>query len=298
MTGDRRPKTGRRRSRTSGACPWHPIVAVLCLIASLPAPAAHAAPAEVRIWHSYRGNEARAIEKLAESFNASQNAHAVTLLSVPYDAFANKLTSAIPRGNGPDAFIFAHERIGDWARSGHIAPLDPDYARTVEARMVPTTVGAVRYRDRLWGVPLSFKSLVLFYRTDKLKAAPASTRQMVEIAEGFSKPEKGRYGLAFEAASVYFAAPFVYGFGGGFCLENASDDRAQACLERPANARALSYVSSLVREKRIVPEETTAALVTQLFNDGRAPMAINGPWFMGEIDKKVPYEIAVLPTVS
>ncbi|MBI5527588.1 MAG: ABC transporter permease subunit, partial [Deltaproteobacteria bacterium] len=47
-----------------------------------------------------------------------------------------------------------------------------------------------------------------------------------------------------------------------------------------------------------VPEETTAALVTQLFNDGRAPMAINGPWFMGEIDKKVPYEIAVLPTVS
>jgi arabinogalactan oligomer/maltooligosaccharide transport system permease protein len=271
---------------------------VLCSTLLFFATIAQTAPSEVRVWHSYRGGEARALEHLAESFNASQTLYAVTLLSVPYDAFANKLTSAIPRGNGPDAFVFAHERIGDWARSGLISPIEGEQAKAVEARMVPTTIGAVRYRDKLWGVPLSFKSLVLYYRTDKIKAPPASTRQLVEIAERLSEPQDGRFGLAFEAASVYFAAPFIFGFGGGFCLEKASDDRTQACLDSPKNAQALTYISSLVREKRIVPEEATAALVTQLFNDGRAPMVINGPWFMGEIDRKVPYEIAVLPTVS
>ena len=269
-----------------------------CTCVLLFACVAAAEPAEVRVWHAYRGNEARALEKLAGQFNASQQNHRVTLLAIPYDAFASKLTNAIPRGNGPDAFIFAHERIGDWARSGLIQPLEHAYGRTVEARMIPSTMRAVSYRDRYWGVPLSFKSLVLYYRTDKIKTPPASTQQLVEIAKKFSRPGQGRYGLAFEAAAVYFAAPFIYGFGGGFCLEKATDDRAQACLDGPGNEKALAYIASLVHEKSVVPEEATAALVTQLFNDGRAPMVINGPWFMGEIDPKVPYEIALLPSVS
>ena len=56
---------------------------------------AHAEPAEVRVWHYYRGNEARAMDVLAERFNAAQEQYRVTLLSVPYDAFANKLTNAM-----------------------------------------------------------------------------------------------------------------------------------------------------------------------------------------------------------
>ena len=31
---------------------------------------------------------------------------------------ADKLAVAVPRGNGPDLFIFAHDRLGDWATSG------------------------------------------------------------------------------------------------------------------------------------------------------------------------------------
>ena len=75
----------------------------------------------VTVWHSYRGDEQKALEELRSRFNESQSEYKVDLLNVPYDAFANKLTSAIPRGNGPDAFIFAHERVGDWAESGIIS---------------------------------------------------------------------------------------------------------------------------------------------------------------------------------
>ena len=46
------------------------------------------------------------------------------LVAVPYDAFADKLTSAIPRGNGPDLFIYPHDRIGDWADAGMIEPIE------------------------------------------------------------------------------------------------------------------------------------------------------------------------------
>ncbi|MFH1436625.1 MAG: ABC transporter permease subunit, partial [Pseudomonadota bacterium] len=39
-------------------------------------------------------------------------------------------------------------------------------------------------------------------------------------------------------------------------------------------------------------------LVTQLFNGGQVPFAINGPWFIGEIKDKVPFDIHPLPVVS
>jgi len=253
----------------------------------------------VTVWHSYRGSEQTALEKLKDNFNEQQDQYKVELLNIPYDAFANKLTNAIPRGNGPDAFIFAHERIGDWAESGIIKPIDSRSIEKIKADSIQTTIDALKYKDKFWGYPLSFKSVVLFYRTDIIKKVPASTAEMVSLAQSLTDSEKGKYGLAFEASSVYFSAPFIYGFDGKFCFEAGKKRKdGEACLNNPQNAAALKYVAELVNEKGIVPQEATSALVTQLFNEGRSAMVINGPWFMGEIAKDVPYDVAVLPVVS
>ncbi|MGM0559380.1 MAG: extracellular solute-binding protein, partial [Myxococcota bacterium] len=48
----------------------------------------------------------------------------------------------------------------------------------------------------------------------------------------------------------------------------------------------------------VMPKEQTGALVAQLFNEGRAAMVINGPWFLGEIEDHVNYGVSPLPTVS
>jgi len=256
-------------------------------------------PGNVVVWHSYRGLEQQALEELKNSFNESQDKYNVVLLSVPYDAFANKLTTAIPRGNGPDGFIFAHERIGDWAQSGIISPVDIQTIEHMKDDIIPSTLSALKFNGKYWGFPLAFKSVVLFYRTDMIKKVPASTIEMIEVAKKFSNPEKGRYGLAFEAASVYFAAPFLYGFDGGFCFEEGKTKATgEACLNNDGNRMALDYIANMVNNLKIVPQEATSALVTQLFNEGHAAMVINGPWFMGEIKKGVPYSVAVLPTVS
>ncbi len=254
-----------------------------------------AAPSEIVVWHSYRGAEEQAIREVVEAFNRSTNEWQVTLLAVPYDAFASKLVNAIPRGNGPDAFIYAHERIGGWAISKLITSLPTDFSGEISSSMLPTTIHAVTFQGKLWGIPLTFKSLVLFYRSDLITTPPRTTQELFAQARIFSNPEKRRYGLAFEAASAYYVAPFLYAFGGGFCLD---DHSPTPCLDHPANAHALAYLARLVNSDRLVPEEATGALVTQLFNDGRAPFVINGPWFSGEIAPDVPYEVALLPTLS
>nr|HPG36735.1 extracellular solute-binding protein [bacterium] len=105
----------------------------------------YAQKTDVTIWHSYRGSEQTALEELKNKFNELDNSFNVVLLSVPYDAFANKLTNAIPRGNGPDAFIFAHERIGDWAESSIIRPLETQTVENLRTDTIPSTLEALKY---------------------------------------------------------------------------------------------------------------------------------------------------------
>ena len=76
------------------------------------------APRGVVLWHAYNGDERIALEATAAAWNAAHPDQQLTLVAVPYDAFADKLSSAIPRGNGPDLFIYPQDRIGDWADAG------------------------------------------------------------------------------------------------------------------------------------------------------------------------------------
>jgi arabinogalactan oligomer/maltooligosaccharide transport system substrate-binding protein len=46
-----------------------------------------------------------------------------------------------------------------------------------------------------------------------------------------------------------------------------------------------------------MPAEPSVALITALFNEGKAAMVFTGPWFLGEISKQIDYGLAPLPTL-
>ena len=120
------------------------------------------------------------------------------VVPVPYDVYANKITNGVPRGNGPDLFLFAQERTGAWADAEIIAPLDGlvdgDALRGLPERMVD----AFRYEGGLYGLPLSTKTVALYYRTDLLEEMgaepPRTTDALVEASVAFTDREQGRFG--------------------------------------------------------------------------------------------------------
>lgn len=248
--------------------------------------------AEIDVWHSYRGAEEKALAELVTRWNDAHPDEPARLLAVPHEAYANKLTSAIPRGQGPDLFIFAHERIGDWAESGIIAPLDDHLDAAEQDAFLPVTLDALRYEEKLYGVPLAFKTVALFYNKDLVDSPPKTTDELVALAEKHRDEKAGSFGLAYQADSFYFHAGWFFGFGG-----KIFNDDGTARLDRPENANSLAFVAEL-RERGLIPEEPTGALVGELFNDGKAAAVIQGPWFLGEIDASVDYAVAPLPTVS
>ena len=247
----------------------------------------HAAPGELTVWHNQRGEEQQAFEALVAEWGASRSDVKVSVLAVPYESFFSKLESASPRGNGPDLFIAAHERIGGWVESGLIAPLTLDAA--VAADLHPATLSAMTWQGQVYGVPLAWKCLALFWNRALVDGPPADTDAMRALM--VRERAAGRYGLAVEYTAPYFHLPWMHGFGGGVFLGE------EVALDQPGNAASLAFLADLLRDD-LLPQDPTAALVTQLFNDGSAALVINGPWFLGEISPTVDFGVAPLPVVS
>lgn len=256
------------------------------LLVLLGAHAASAAP--LKLWHAYRGGEEQAIEAAAKRFT-EKTGTPVELLSVPYDAFSSKLTSAIPHDAGPDVFLFAHERLRQFHRLKVVAPTT---SRLDRARYFPSTVAALEVDGELYGYPLSLKTLALFVNTALVPAPPATTDEWITLLAPLSNPTQQRFGLAYAAGDFYLHAPFVFGFGA-----RLFDDTGRASFDTPGMAKSLAFVKSL-QDRGLMPQEVSGALVKSLFNDGRAAMVISGPWFTGEIEPTVSYRIVPLPTVS
>lgn len=247
----------------------------------------------ITLWHAYRGKEREGLEQVAKRFNASQKGVELKLLPIPYDAFADKITAAIPRGKGPDLFIFAQDRLGDWAASGLIEPVD--FWLTDERRkgFLEPTLEALTYDDAVYGMPLAFKTVALYYNTALISQPPKNTDEMIALARKHTNASKGKFGLAYENANFYYQAPWLQGFGG-----RVFNKKGKPTLASKEVIESMRFAQSLANQSGVMPQEVTSTLVTTLFNKGDAAMVINGPWFMGEIADGVSYRVAVLPVIS
>ncbi len=240
---------------------------------------------EVVLWHSYTGAERSALEETAARWTKTHPDKPLTLVFVPNETLADKLSSAIPRGNGPDLFIFAHDRIGNWVDAGVLEPIEfwVDDARA--DRFTDQAIAAMAYKDSLYGLPLALKSLALFYRTDLVSKPPTTTDELIAMKHD------DHVVLAY-ASDLYGHAAWLHGFGG-----RVMDDDGKLAIASPEAARAMEFARSLV-ERNIAPKDAQDALVQAMFNEGAAPMVLQGPWFIPNIGKDVPWKVATLPVVS
>jgi arabinogalactan oligomer/maltooligosaccharide transport system substrate-binding protein len=251
------------------------------------------AATEVVVWHSYRGGEQAALEEVAKTFNGKNKDVQIKLLQIPYDAFADKITAAIPRGKGPDLFIFAQDRLGDWAANSLIEPVDFWLDDELRKAFVEPTLEALTYDDAVFGLPIAFKMTALIYNKKLVPTPPKTTGELIAMAKKATDAKAGRFGLVYENANFYFQSAWMQGFGG-----KVFDKKGKPTLDTPEVISSMKFAQKLAHESGIMPEEVSSILVTTLFNKGDAAFVINGPWFLGEIDKKVDYGVAVLPTID
>lgn len=282
-----RPKPMLALSRAAGLA-----VALLLLLL----PAAALAQKELVLWHAYRGEEKAALEDVVARYNAANAAKGikVTTLAVPYDAFADRITAAVPRGKGPDLFIYAQDRLGGWIEAGNtIEPIDFYLDAPTKARFLPTTMQAMTYQGNVYGLPLNFKVITMIYNRKLVTKPPTTSTELVATARRLTNARAGRFGLAYSYSDFYYHAILMNAFGGG--VFNA---KRQPTLNSAANIKSFQLLMRWLDRDRILPAEPSTALITSLFNEGKAAIVFSGPWFLGEIAKGVDYGLAPLPKLT
>lgn len=267
-----------------------------CLAVSLAGlPAAVAAqPTELVLWTSYRQAEREALEKVVQAFNDSHPEVRINILAVPHDAYADKISAAVPRGKGPDLFIFAQDRLGGWVEAGNtIEPLDFFVDDATRARFLPSTLDAMTYQGTLYGLPLNFKVLTMIYNKKIIDTPPRTSTELVAVAKKHTDAAAGRYGLVYWYSDFYPHSGLMNAFGGG-----VFDKDRNPTLDSPANIKSVELVLRWLNQDKILPAEPSTALITALFNEGKAAMVFNGPWFLGEISKDIDFGLALLPKID
>jgi arabinogalactan oligomer/maltooligosaccharide transport system substrate-binding protein len=257
------------------------------------APVAQAAT-DIVVWHAYRGDEKAAFEKVVGMYNAKQKDVAVKTLAVPYDAYADKITASVPRGKGPDVFIFAQDRLGGWVEAGQtIEPIDFFVDDKVTSQLVPGMMTAMTYRDTVYGLPLNYKSIAMIYNTALVKAPPKTTGELIKVAKGLTNAPSGRFGLAYEYSNFFFHAALMNAFGGQVFAPGP-----KPVIDSPQNVQSVKTMLKWYKQDGILPADPSSTLIASLFNDGKAAIVFSGPWFLGEVQDKVKYAIAPLPTMD
>jgi arabinogalactan oligomer/maltooligosaccharide transport system substrate-binding protein len=257
------------------------------------APVAQAAT-DIVVWHAYRGDEKAAFEKVVGMYNAKQKDVAVKTLAVPYDAYADKITASVPRGKGPDVFIFAQDRLGGWVEAGQtIEPIDFFVDDKVTSQLVPGMMTAMTYRDTVYGLPLNYKSIAMIYNTALVKAPPKTTGELIKVAKGLTNAPSGRFGLAYEYSNFFFHAALMNAFGGQVFAPGP-----KPVIDSPQNVQAVKTMLKWYKQDGVLPADPSSTLIASLFNDGKAAIVFSGPWFLGEVQDKVKYAIAPLPTMD
>jgi arabinogalactan oligomer/maltooligosaccharide transport system substrate-binding protein len=247
-------------------------------------------PTEVTLWHSYRATELSALKASVDAFHALGTPIKVVLRAVPFDAFNDKIRVVVPQGRGPDLFIFAHDTIGAWAEMDLIEPLSNWTTTEDRAAFLPETVKALVYRNALYGLPIAFKSVALFYNKALITAPPKTVEELISLAKQHTAGD--RYGLVYEATNLYFHAPWLFAYGA-----EVLDGNDNPVLNSEGAIKAIELARSLVKVHGITPMSVNTGMVSGYFNEGRAAMVINGPWMRGEL-AGVDYGVAPLPSVE
>lgn len=245
----------------------------------------------VLLWHTYNGAELEALEDAVAAIERDTGID-VALVSVPYEAFADKLTNAIPNGNGPDLFIYAHDRLGHWVSGGLVEPIEFYVDEALADRFAHDAIASLAHDGSLYGLPLAVKSIALYHRTDLVPEPPRTTAELYAIAAALRASSPGTYALAYENTTLYGHAPWLHGHGA-----SVFDDAGAVRVATPEASRALAFARDLDRDG-IVPSGVDGRMVATLFNEGVAAMALSGPWFASDLEEGVPWAVTTLPTVS
>jgi len=245
-----------------------------------------------RLWADLADAEDEAISDYIDEYE-SESGNTINK-EAPGGELDQQLETAIPAGDGPDSWIWAHDWVGRFAVREDPAFLY-DASDDIDVSLdsyTETARQAAQFDGSLYGLPFASETVALFYNEDMVDEPPETMAEMVSIMDEHHDPENGQYGLSYPVTDPYFVSGFIQAYGGNIFDE----ENLEVTVDSDACKRGMDALETV---SQYVPADPGYESQIVAFADGLAPFAINGPWELGNLDGAIDnLGVTTLPTVD
>lgn len=208
----------------------------------------------------------------------------------------DKFQAAAAAGKGPDIMCWAHDRVGEWAKSGLIVPVRP--ARRIRDEIDESAWKAFSYRGQTWGYPLAIEAIGLIVNKALVPEPPKTFDEVIAIDQRLKK--EGKSAILWAYNNSFFTWPLLAG-PGGFVFGRDAQGNLDPKQVGVNNAGALQ--GALMLERLVggghMPKGARYAQMEGEFAKGTVAMMINGPWAWDNVRKVgIDFTVAPIPGIG
>lgn len=203
-----------------------------------------------------------------------------------------------PSGKGPDIFMLPDDKSAEGILQGLFLPLDDSIVQYLNKNISSVAMKTVTSNNKVYGVPVSIETYVLFYNKKLVKGAPATTfEQLAEEAKAFNNPKKNKFYFVFDAStgSPIYTMLNTYGFN---LFGPNGTDNDKPGFDTPEFEKGLEV---LRKYKEIVPVSAddlgNTDMVKTNFINGNIAYILDGPWSL-QAYRDAKMDIGVAPMVT
>ena len=208
----------------------------------------------------------------------------------------DKFQAAAGAGKGPDIFCWPHDRVGEWAKSGLIVPVQPP--RRIRDEIEASAWQAFTWRGKVWGYPLAIEAIGLIYNKALVKTPPATWDDVFALDKALAP--QGAKAILWPYAMSFFSWPVLAGPGGFVFGRNAQGeyDPSVVGVNNEGALAGAQLLDRLVREG-LMPRGARYSDMEAQFAAGKVAMMISGPWAWDNVKKKrIDFGVAAVPALN
>ncbi len=244
-------------------------------------------------WFTVEG--AKAFRRIGEAFTEQTGVEVVVETPDPIEG-PTKFQQTAATGKGPDLYVYAHDRAGEWADSGVLRPVTP--GRRLREDIDALAWKGFTRRGRAWGYPYAIEAVTLIYNKALVRTPPATWDEVFALDAELAK--QGRKAILWDYTNTYFSWPLLAA-GGGYAFRERKDgshDPRDTGVASEAALRGAELIDRLIRQG-LMPAGSTYADMEAGLAQGRVAMMINGPWAWVNLRRTgVDFGVAPIPRVA
>ncbi|MFD0712775.1 maltose ABC transporter substrate-binding protein [Paenibacillus sp. GCM10027626] len=231
------------------------------------------------------------MQQIAKSFEAEYGVP-VTVEELAGGQQGGRLATDGPSKLAADVLTLPHDQIGQAAKAGLLLPNDL-FEEETRATMVDAALAASTYEGVLYGYPKSVETYGLFYNKDLMPEAPKTWDDVIKFANSYNDPKQNKFALMWEFVG-YYTYPFIGSFGGYIFGDNNTNPE-DIGLNKEGTIEGFTFLQSLRDILPMKAGDVTYDVKTQLFQEGKLALNIDGPWSVAAFKDKVNFGVVPLP---